>query len=186
MRHCLSALLLTLALPMAHAEDPQLRLARYSSVATSPVLADYSPLETIATLNFPAQVDSVGEALHFTLLRTGYSIGHTDADATHLMALPLPLTHRGIGPARVTDLLAILVGPSYAVEANSVDRTISIARASAAQPHTTAAHTAKASSVEVVPEAEAVPAVVVPADTPQESTLTSLPASVLRQEMLGP
>lgn len=131
MRHCLPALLLTLAIPLAHAHDPQLRLARYSSAATTPDLVDYAPLETIATLHFPAEVGTVGEALHYTLLRTGYTLGHTDADATHLLGLALPHSHRALGPARVNDLLTILLGPSYAVRANPVDRTIAIARSSA-------------------------------------------------------
>ena len=135
MRHYLPALLLTLAIPMAHAEETQLRLARYSSVPTHAEVADYAPLETIATLNFPADVGTVGDAFRYALIRTGYTLGDTDAHAAHLLGLPLPHSHRALGPAPVSDLLAILVGPAYALDANPVDRTVALALASAPIAH---------------------------------------------------
>lgn len=194
MRHYLPALLLTLAIPWAHAQDPQLRLARYSSAATTPDLADYAPLETIATLNFPAEVGTVGEALHYTLLRTGYTLGHTDADATHLLALPLPHSHRALGPARVNDLLTILVGPSYAVAANPVDRTIAIGLASAPKPIAVAIPEAQTPLVEPAPAASEVaaaakmtaPSDVVSADTQPTDAGTPLASAFMRAEVVGP
>lgn len=185
MRHCLPALLLTLAIPLAHAQDPQLRLARYSSAATTPDLADYAPLETIATVHFPAEVGTVGEALHYTLLRTGYTLGHTDADATHLLALPLPHSHRALGPARVNDLLTILLGSSYAVNANPVDRTIAIARSSAPSAHAEALP-ATPEPIHVTVESTPVtpPSVTAVDESASEARASSLPA--WRREGFGP
>ena len=119
--------LLSLA-SLAEAGEAHLRLARYTTASASPDPARSAPLAVLAQVRFPREaVRTVGDALHYLLLRTGYRVGHTDAAASALLALPLPEAHREIGPYSVKAIASVLVGSAYALQVSEIDRRLDVA-----------------------------------------------------------
>jgi len=125
----LLALALLLVVTGASATPPDhVRLARYTDAEPVPAAAVVDPLTVVATVHFPReQVRTVGDAVDYLLLRTGYRVASADPAATPLLALPLPESHRVLGPYPVRAILQVLLGDAYDVKASPVDRTLAIA-----------------------------------------------------------
>ncbi|MCK0513215.1 hypothetical protein [Aromatoleum buckelii] len=127
----LLALALLLVVTGASATPPppdHVRLARYTDAEPVPAAAVVDPLTVVATVHFPReQVRTVGDAVDYLLLRTGYRVASADPAATTLLALPLPESHRVLGPYPARAILQVLLGNAYDVKASPVDRTLAIA-----------------------------------------------------------
>ncbi|MCB1889189.1 MAG: hypothetical protein KDH20_16395 [Rhodocyclaceae bacterium] len=134
---CVSALaLFAIGSGTAAAEDEPapLRLARYTTAAALPDPALTTPLAIVAQVGFPRDtVATVGDALAYLLLRTGYRLGDADAAASALLALPLPEAHRQLGPYPVRAIAALLVGSAYELRISEVDRRLDVALAAPVQ-----------------------------------------------------
>ena len=112
----------------ADGEPAQLRLARYTTAAAQPDPALTAPLAVLARVRFPREtVATVGDALSYLLLRTGYRLGETDAAASALLALPLPEAHRQLGPYSARAIASVLVGSAYELQISEVDRRVDVA-----------------------------------------------------------
>jgi type IV pili sensor histidine kinase/response regulator len=124
----LLALALLLVVTGASATGPDhVRLARYTVAEPVPAAAVVDPLTVVATVHFPReQVRTVGDAVDYLLLRTGYRVASADPAATTLLALPLPESHRVLGPYPARAVLQVLLGAPYNVTASPVDRTLAI------------------------------------------------------------
>lgn len=138
MRIAVPALMVALGVPV-HATATELshdevRIARYTTAAIASSSLMRSPLDTLVRVQVPRDISTVGGAIKYLLLRTGYELGAVDPDAAHLLALPLPENHRDLGPAYVHDLLSGLVGSPFVVDANPVTRRISISLRTAPEP----------------------------------------------------
>jgi conjugative transfer region protein (TIGR03748 family) len=106
----------------------ELRLARYTTQAIAPEPQAGHPLAVVATVHFPrGQVRSVGEALVHLLARTGYALVPADQlseAARALLDLPLPESHRRLGPYRVDAMLQVLLGDAWSVEIDGLGRRV--------------------------------------------------------------
>ena len=112
----------------ADGEPAQLRLARYTTAAAQPDPALTAPLAVLARVRFPREtVATVGDALTYLLLRTGYRLGESDAAASALLALPLPEAHRQLGPYSARAIASVLVGSAYELRISEVDRRVDVA-----------------------------------------------------------
>ncbi|NMG16273.1 hypothetical protein [Aromatoleum bremense] len=121
------ALLLTVGASWAEAASDELHLARYSTTSITPDPSALNPLAAIATVRFPRDhVRTVGDAVDYLLLRTGYRLESVDSAARELFPLPLPEAHRELGPFRALTILELLVGEAYKVDASPVHRTLAI------------------------------------------------------------
>jgi type IV pili sensor histidine kinase/response regulator len=104
------------------------RLGRYTTVLAQPAEADAYPLAVIAQVHFPrAVVTTVGDAIRYLLIRTGYRIaGDEDLDASvkTLFGLPLPDNQRALGPYRVDAMLQVLAGTAHRLVPDAADRTV--------------------------------------------------------------
>src|SRR5690606_20748713 len=93
------------------------------------------PLEIVATLSYPRQtVTTIGQALAYTLLRTGYRLGDSAAlpqEARDYLQLPLPESQRQIGPYRVRSILSALLGVAWQVRSDAMSRVVWIEAADA-------------------------------------------------------
>jgi len=107
----------------------EVQVGRYTTLPAGPAPNDSNPLAVIATVNFPrGHVYSVGNAIDYLLLRTGYRLvdrDELDADVQNVMALPLPESHRRLGPYRVDAMLSVLLSKPYKLRINHLDRTVS-------------------------------------------------------------
>ena len=127
-----------------------LRLARYTTAAALPDPTLTQPLAVLAHVSFPRDaVTTVGEALDYLLLRTGYRLGDADAPANALLGLPLPEAHRQLGPYSVHAIAAVLVGSAYELQVSEIDRRVVVVLAEPA-PQTPA-------SIATAPAAEPAP-----------------------------
>ncbi len=116
-----------LVLSGAAAADPEaVRVARYSQLVGAD-RTERDPLAIVAALRFPREiVVTVGDGLRYLLQRTGYSVVAGDTDSEHLLALPLPESHRQLGPHRVHALAQILVGDAFVVCASARQRIVTV------------------------------------------------------------
>ncbi len=69
-------------------------------------------LSTIVETTFPAQIATVGSAIDYLLLRSGYRHIPT-ATVEHALQLTLPQVHRSIGPVDTRTALRTLIGSSW-------------------------------------------------------------------------
>lgn len=104
-----------------------MRIARYTTAKAAPVMQASEPMAVMARISFPRQtVRSVGDAVHHTLLRTGWTLDENTltSDARAVLTLPLPDSHRVLGPYEVRTILQVLLGRSWAWCEDPVRRTV--------------------------------------------------------------
>ena len=127
--------------------EPQTQVARYTTLSLRPSDADENPLAVIATVHFPRQVvRTVGDAVRYLLIRTGYQLAPADTldpRVSAVFALPLPDNQRALGPYRVDSILAVLMGQPYRLVSDPLARTVSYAAPAAnSNPQATAPRSA--------------------------------------------
>lgn len=112
--------------PQLHASEVQ--VGRYSALRAMPTVAQADLLSTIITVRFPERIQTVGEAVHYLLQRSGYRLAdyHAANSVTaDLLGLPLPAVHRNLGPIMLKQALETLVGPVFRLVQDPVHRLIS-------------------------------------------------------------
>ena len=106
----------------------EVQVGRYASVPAQPTLGQADLLAVLVTVEFPAEVSTVGKAVNHLLLRSGYRLaGGNAADPAQagLLRLPLPAAHRALGPLHLRTALATLAGPAFVLVEDPVHRLVS-------------------------------------------------------------
>lgn len=88
------------------------RLSRYTLYPFVADVHEEDLLSTIIETTFPTQVATVGSAIDYVLLRSGYRHLPTEA-VSNALHLPLPQVHRSIGPLDTRTALKTLIGSSW-------------------------------------------------------------------------
>jgi len=112
-----------------HASDIQ--TGRYSMLSAAPTQAQAELLATTVTVQLPARIQTIGEAVRYLLQRSGYRLAaaeSTEPDTLALFALSLPAVHRHLGPMTLRDALETLAGPAFHLVQDPVHRLITFAR----------------------------------------------------------
>ena len=132
-------------------------LGRYSTSSSVPPEYLSEPIDVVVSLVFPRQtVRTIGEAINFTLLRSGYRFDDSAANdaARQFLDLPLPESQRQVGPYSVKTILDVLSGSAWQMQVNRVNRTVTIQlkaayayAAAAVKPASAAVPAAPATSV---------------------------------------
>lgn len=105
------------------------RQGRYTLVEQGPELAQRNLMRQVVDVSIPASADrTVGEALHYVLIRSGFSLCETQ-EAARLYALPLPAAHLQLGPLPLRDALQTLAGPAWTLQVDSLARRVCFAPA---------------------------------------------------------
>jgi conjugative transfer region protein (TIGR03748 family) len=115
----------------------EVQVGRYSLLSATPTEAQSDLLATTLTVQFPERIQSVGEAVHYLLQRSGYRLAHAEAldpEAMALLSLPLPAVHRSLGPLTLQQALQILVGPTFRLVQDPVHRLIAFERCAPSWP----------------------------------------------------
>ena len=101
---------------------------RYSAVEPEPTIGQEVPLLTLVTIKYPRQINTVGQAISYTLKRSGYRFAPQyahDPNMKVLIKLPLPEVHRQLGPMTVKQVLNTLSGSAFMLVTDPVHRYIS-------------------------------------------------------------
>lgn len=102
-----------------------IRYGRYTLVEISPEAGQRELLDQIVDVTVPANLSSsVGDALRYVLLRSGYRLCEDRSTHSPLDALPLPVAHTHLGPMRLRDALTVLVGPARDIHVDEATREI--------------------------------------------------------------
>lgn len=91
----------------------QVSTGRYSTTSLKSLSEQINPLLAVAKYKFPANVNTVGEAIKIVLHQTGYELVDDTKQSKHVqlsLKKPLPVTVRSIGPIKVSDTLEVLMG----------------------------------------------------------------------------
>ena len=104
---------------------PVARYGRYTLVELTPAAAQHDLLLQVIDVSMPATLPAtVGEALRYVLLRSGYTLCETDPEATALYGLPLPAAHLQLGPLFLRDALLTLAGPAWELQVDDTARRV--------------------------------------------------------------
>ena len=112
---------------MSNAYASDLQVGRYSLLSAEPTEAQTDLLGTTVTVHFPAQIQTVGEAVGYLLRRSGYRLAETEALAPEtkgLLALALPTVHRQLGPMPLRRALETLAGSTFDLVQDPVHRLV--------------------------------------------------------------
>lgn len=115
----------TIASLSGHASDIQ--SGRYSMYSAAPTQAQAELLEATVTVQLPARIQTIGEAMRYLLQRSGYRLAATEStvpETLALFALTLPAVHRHLGPMTLRDALETLAGPAFHLVQDPVHRLI--------------------------------------------------------------
>tara|TARA_R110001583_G_scaffold88182_1_gene228973 strand:+ start:19109 stop:19546 length:438 start_codon:yes stop_codon:yes gene_type:complete len=117
----------TLADRFVHENTEVVQTGRYSHVRNVPLADQFNPLKVVVSTTFPSQLQSVGQAMNFLLLRSGYEMANTlvlSDETVELLRLPLPEIHRQIGPVTLDVALRTLAGDAFDLIVDPVHRKI--------------------------------------------------------------
>lgn len=123
---CLFVALLTL-FPRLSPSQTLVQTGRYTAVYAIPTDAQREPLQAIVTIEFPDDVQTVGQAVHALLADTGYGLTDVlnwDIEVFPLLNHSIPRVQRELGPLTVHDAIKTLVGPAFEVVVDPVRREI--------------------------------------------------------------
>jgi type IV pili sensor histidine kinase/response regulator len=109
-------------------QGKQVQVGRYTTQGTVPPPELVNPLAVYAQLNFPRQtVQTVGQALDYALMRTGYRLVDPTAlseQARRFLGLPLPESQRQLGPFPVDAILTTLLGTAWHLLQDPITRQV--------------------------------------------------------------
>ncbi|MGH1441472.1 MAG: FimV/HubP family polar landmark protein [Cellvibrionaceae bacterium] len=108
-------------------QDDSIKVNRYSDISTSPPVEQHDLLSVIIQLRIPSEIKTVGKAIEFLLLPSGYSMADISAkndSQYYLYALTLPDIHREFDSVSLRSALEVLGGESFSLMVNPVKRTI--------------------------------------------------------------
>tara|TARA_R110002020_G_scaffold142060_3_gene314021 strand:- start:31781 stop:32287 length:507 start_codon:yes stop_codon:yes gene_type:complete len=115
----------TQARPVPEGWIPIVRYGRYTLVELVPEAAQQDLLLQVIDVSMPATLPAtVGDALRYVLLRSGYTLCAADPDAAALHHLPLPAAHLRLGPLFLRDALLTLAGPAWELQVDDVARRV--------------------------------------------------------------
>ena len=113
----------------ARAGEGETLVNRYTAISLQPSAADIYPTRIVAQVNFPRMnTKTVGEAIRYLLIRTGYDLveeSRLDPQVVALLAKRLPDSQRTLGPYPVDTMLKILIGPAFDLSTDHASRRIS-------------------------------------------------------------
>ena len=114
---------------------PAIRYGRYALVELMPDKAQRDLMEQVVDVILPESLaPTVGDALHYILLRSGYQLCDDRDEIRVLDTWPVPAALIHIGPLTLHDALQLLVGPGWHLEVDDSVRRVCFARSSGIAP----------------------------------------------------
>lgn len=116
-----------LANPTAEAATTQ--YGRYLTTSDKPMTAQTNLLSQKIEVRFPASVRTVGDAINYILLPSGYSLVPSKQQSPDLkitLSKPLPAIDRNFGPMALGTALTTLAGPAFYLIHDPISRTVNL------------------------------------------------------------
>lgn len=108
---------------------PIVRYGRYTSVDLKTDTAQEDLLQQIVNISIPGTMSAtVGDALRYLLLRSGYQLCEGRDAVGTLYGLPLPAAHLHLGPLFLHDALQTLAGPAWELQVDDLLRQVCFTR----------------------------------------------------------
>ncbi len=107
--------------------NEEVQVGRYSSIQPVPTESQEDVFQTIATIEFPDVIGTVGDAIRFSIQDQGFRLASpqsVDERMEILLDLPLPKAHRRLGPMPLKSTLETLAGPVWRVVQDPVHRLV--------------------------------------------------------------
>ncbi|WP_093633431.1 PFGI-1 class ICE element type IV pilus protein PilL2 [Paraburkholderia aspalathi] len=117
----------TVALAPAEAVTPipVVRYGRYALVELGADAAQRYLMQQVIDIALPGTTNAtVGDAVRYLLLRSGYQPCAGDGEAGRLYALPLPAADLHLGPMTLHDALRTLAGSAWHVQVDEANRGV--------------------------------------------------------------
>jgi len=108
-------------------QDTRIQIGRYATASIASTHEQEDLLDVVIQTTIPNDVKTIGEAINFLLMRSGYELAASYRQGNYvaqLLAKPLPYAHRKLGPIRLKDALLLLVGKAYWMKADPVHRLL--------------------------------------------------------------
>lgn len=123
-------LVLSLVLLGTHAipASDDVQVGRYSTMKTLPTDAQKNIFATVVNVQFDSTITTVGDAMRSLLQDQGIRLAvpkSKDARVRTLIALPMPRTHRDLGPISLQHALETLAGPVWRLVQDPIHRLVS-------------------------------------------------------------
>lgn len=98
---------------------------RYGLLSTQPTAEQHDPLLQIIDVHLaPSLQSSVGDAVDYLLLRSGYSRCAATPAVSTLFSRPLPSVHYRLGPVSLRQALEVLAGEAWQLDIDRLLRTV--------------------------------------------------------------
>ncbi|MFN7096159.1 MAG: hypothetical protein ACK4PR_01160 [Gammaproteobacteria bacterium] len=107
-----------------------MQVDRYSTVSEAATPAQINPLLTVVQVTFPERITTIGDAMNYVLRYSGYALVPLSEQSSALitvLAKPLPLVDRQMGPMTIHDALLVLVGQhTFTLTADPINRVVNV------------------------------------------------------------
>lgn len=126
------------------------QVSRYMTATNKPKHEQMDLMAQIVQIRFPQNVQTIGEASTYLLRFSGYSLVSDTKMVPALQILlskPLPLVDRELGPMTLRDAIITLVGCSFELMNDPINREINFKLKHHLKKHVTGAGDAKNSNI---------------------------------------
>lgn len=104
---------------------PVVRYGRYTLVELVPEIPQRDLMRQVIDVSIPSDGNaSVGDAMRYVLLHSGYRLCDATAETGVLFTSPLPAAHRHLGPLPLRDALLVLAGPAWDLSVDDSNREV--------------------------------------------------------------
>lgn len=118
--------------PASDPTAPVLRYGRYTWVELVPERSQQDLMLQVVDVTLPTTMNAtVGEALRYLLLRTGFRLCDHSGTAPPFDTMPLPAAHMHLGPLTLRDALRIVAGPAWSLTVDDGARRVCFVAAQA-------------------------------------------------------
>ena len=123
----ISALLYSATVTSAILDEDAQQVGRYSTLMPGPRYEQSNLLAAVVTAEFPNTLTQVGEAITLVLQNSGYRLADAasmSAEASAMLALPLPAVHRHFEQLPLWQVISTLAGSNFVIVNDPVTRRL--------------------------------------------------------------
>ena len=100
---------------------------RYQTISTQPRAEQADVLSAVIQVHFSPSIRTINDAIQDLLRYSGYALIDSASQSLELqntLKKPLPLMHRDLGPLSLRQALSVLVGSSFDLAIDRLNRTV--------------------------------------------------------------